>query len=188
MISPNTDLYWNVASPRAAVSVFGDEMVFRPIAPGFKQYGDRFQFIVGEAKGLDVPAQTVQLIDGQELRYDILVLTTGSRTKAPTVFKGVGSTEQVKADLQAFREQVRAAKTIVIAGGGPTGIELAGEIAFEFGAKKKVHLVGCLPNRRHSFYNSTWSTTSDNRLIARSRISLESREPSKRATTSAQGS
>lgn len=143
MVSPNTDLYWNMATPRAAAGVYGDEKIFKPIEPGFKQYGDRFQFIVGTAESLDESTKTVRLADGNKLKYDILVLATGSRTKAPTVFKGVGSTQDVKAELQRFRDDVKQAHTIVIAGGGPTGIELAGEVAFEFGSKKDVHLVIC---------------------------------------------
>ena len=57
------------------------------------------------------------------------------------MFKGVGSTEDVKANLHAFRKEVENAKAIVIAGGGPTGIEFAGEVAHRYGSKKQVYLV-----------------------------------------------
>jgi NADH dehydrogenase FAD-containing subunit len=141
MISPNTDIYWNMATPRAAAGVYGDEKIFRPIAPGFEQYGDRFEFVVGSAESLDVVAKTVKLADGQKLHYDILVLATGSRTKAPTVFKGVGSTEDVKEALRLFKEEVKSAQTILISGGGPTGIEFSAEVAYAYGAAKHVYLV-----------------------------------------------
>lgn len=141
LVSPNTDIYWNLAAPRAAIGVYGDEKVFQPIAPGFKQYGDEFEFIVGTAESFDVQAKAVKLVDGKILEYDFLILATGSRTKEITPFKGMGSTEETKKVLHAFREKVKESKTIVIAGGGPTGIELAAELAFEFGKKKQVQLV-----------------------------------------------
>jgi len=139
--APNTDLYWNLAAPRGAVGVYGDDKLFSAIAPGFKQYRDKFEFVVGTAETLDPEAKTVTLADGKTLEYDWLILATGSRLKEPLPFKGLGSTEATKEALHAFVAKVRESKDIVIAGAGPTGIEFAGEVAFEFPGKKKVHLV-----------------------------------------------
>ena len=141
LVSPNTDIYWNMAVPRALVGVYGDEKGFRKIAPGFERYGDRFEFVVGVAETLDVKSKIVGLAGGRVLEYDSLILATGSRTKEVTPFKGFGSTEEMKEALKVFREQVRGARTIVIAGGGPTGIEFAAEIKAEYGRKKEVCLV-----------------------------------------------
>ena len=115
LVSPNTDIYWNMAAPRAAIRVYGDEKVFQPIAPGFKQYGDKFESVVGTAQSLDVQAKTVGLADGKTLEYDFLILSTGSRTKEVTPFKGLGSTEETKKALHTFREKVKESKTIVTA-------------------------------------------------------------------------
>lgn len=150
LVSPNTDIYWNMAAPRAAIGVYGDEKVFQPIAPGFKQYGDKFEFIVGTAQSLDIQAKTVGLAGGKTLEYDFLILATGSRTQEVTPFKGLGSTEETKAALHAFREKVKESETIVIAGGGPTGIEFAAELTFEYGKKKQVHLVSLCRLENHS--------------------------------------
>lgn len=144
LVSPNTDLYWNIAAPRAAVGVYGDEKVFRPIAPGYEKYGERFEFIVDTAQSLDVRAKTVRLAGGQTLDYDFLILATGTRTTEITPFKGLNSTEETKRELQMLREKVEEAKTVIVAGGGPTGIEFAGELAYKYGKAKKVHLVSCL--------------------------------------------
>jgi NADH dehydrogenase FAD-containing subunit len=73
MVAPNTDLYWNLAAPRGAVGVYGDEKLFSAIAPGFKQYGDMFEFVVGTAETLDPEIKTVTLADGKTLKYDWLI-------------------------------------------------------------------------------------------------------------------
>jgi NADH dehydrogenase FAD-containing subunit len=140
IVAPNTHLYWNLAAPRGAVGVYGDDKLFSAIAPGFKQYGDSFEFVVGTAKTLDPQAKTVTLADGNILEYDWLILATGSRLKEPLPFKGLGSTEATKEALHAFVKKVRDSEDIIIAGAGPTGIEFAGEVASEFPGKN-VHLV-----------------------------------------------
>jgi NADH dehydrogenase FAD-containing subunit len=145
LVSPNTDIYWNMAAPRAAAGVYGDEKVFQPIAPGFKQYGDNFKFIIGTAQSLDFQNKTVGLADGKTIKYDFLILATGSRTKAVTPFKGLETTEKTKEALNELRQKVKQSSTIVIAGGGATGIEFAGELAFEYGSQKHIHLVRTVP-------------------------------------------
>jgi NAD(P)H-nitrite reductase large subunit len=144
LISPNTDIYWNMAAPRAAAGVYGDEKVFQPIAPGFKKYGDSFEFIIGTAQSLDFENKTIALADGKTIKYDYLILATGSRTKEVTPFKGLETTEKTKEALHELRQKIKQSSTIVIAGGGPTGIEFAGELAFEYGSQKHIHLVSII--------------------------------------------
>lgn len=57
IVAPNTHFYWNLAAPRGAVGVYGDEKLFSAIAPAFKQYGDKFEFVVGTAETLDPEAK-----------------------------------------------------------------------------------------------------------------------------------
>ncbi len=75
-----------------------------------------------------IAADHVVLEDGRRIAADFIVVATGSSYSAP--FKPAGD------DIEAFRaaqhrvaEDLAAAKTVVIAGAGPVGIELAGEIA-----------------------------------------------------------
>lgn len=49
--------------------------------------------------------------------------------------------EKTKSLLHEYQNKVKAAKSIIIAGAGPTGVETAGEIAFEYGKGKEVTLV-----------------------------------------------
>jgi apoptosis-inducing factor 2 len=146
LVSPNTHYYWNLASPRAVVpGQLTDEQLFKPIAAGFSQYpASKFEFILASAEHLDIEAKKVWISSstGKEtLDYDFLVLATGSHTKENTPFKELGSTEATKDALHKFQARVKEAKSIVIAGAGPSGVEIASELGFEYGRQKEIILV-----------------------------------------------
>jgi NADH dehydrogenase FAD-containing subunit len=159
LISRDTHLYWNLAAPRAVASAaeVPDEKLFVPVAEGFRQYPKKvFELVLGNAVGVDVASKEVTVVaavageeDGGKkihISYDILVLCTGSDTKVATPFKSRGSTEATKAALHEYQRLVRAAKSILVVGAGPTGVETAGELAFEFGSDKKIILVRHSPS------------------------------------------
>ncbi|KAM0324090.1 hypothetical protein ACHAQA_008280 [Verticillium albo-atrum] len=147
IVTPNTDHYWNLASTRGIVpGQFGDEALFTPLAPAFAQYPkDSYELVIGTAETLNPDASqvVVRTATGAErtIAYDALVVATGAHARDGMPWKEVGTTAATKAKLQAVRDEVRAAKKIVVAGGGTTGIELVGEIAFEFGTSKEVYFV-----------------------------------------------
>lgn len=146
IVSPNTHFYWNVAAPRAILpGLISDEKMFLPIAAGFKQYkNSQYQIITGRAQSVDFKTKTVQILDEsgeRTLDYDYLILATGSRTASDIPFKTLDTTEQTRQALHDYQAQVKKAKTIVIGGAGPTGVETAGELAFEYGKSKRIILV-----------------------------------------------
>lgn len=150
LVSPNSHFYWSMASPRGVLpGQLTDEQMFQPIAAGFKQYpASRFEFILAYATALDVDEKTVTISDESNsqaveraLDYDYLILATGSNTRNKTPFKGLGSTEATKTALHDFQARIEKAKTIVVAGGGVTGVEAAGELAFQYGPQKEIILV-----------------------------------------------
>lgn len=156
LVSPDTHFYWSMASPRGILpGQLADDQLFQPIAAGFKQYrGSQFEFILAHATSLDVDGKTVTIsesdglsngisiaVDQKELDYDYLILATGSRTRNDTPLKGLGSTDKTKAALHDFQTRIEKAKTIVVAGGGVTGVEVAGELGFQYGRQKKIILV-----------------------------------------------
>jgi hypothetical protein len=62
LVSPNTHHYWNIASPRGILpGELTDDQLFRPIAPGFSQYGGRFEFVLATAESVDFESRRVQL-------------------------------------------------------------------------------------------------------------------------------
>lgn len=100
-------------------------------------------FIKGTAETLDVPGKTVSYTDENGIKtsinYDKLVLATGSRVVRPASVPGVEYAFDVDAMAEATRleqhlkslaEQPESAmrNTVVVAGGGFTGIETATEM------------------------------------------------------------
>ena len=103
--------------------------------------------VLGEVVGVDPAARQVKLADGGHLPYDALILATGSMynyfghddwaVHAPGL-KTIENARTIRARLlRAFeRAEIeadpairQALLTIVVIGGGPTGVEMAGTIA-----------------------------------------------------------
>jgi NADH dehydrogenase len=103
--------------------------------------------VLGEVVGVDTEARRVALKDGGHLPYDALVVATGSvynyfgndgwAEHAPGV-RTIENARAIRAKLLRAFEQAEtepdperrdALLTIVVIGGGPTGVEMAGTIA-----------------------------------------------------------
>lgn len=138
LVSPSSDFFFRVAGPRAAVSsqLMPTSKVFYPIAPGLAQYdSSKLTFLVGTAAAAWDPAArtiTVKGVTGdapaeQVLAYHALIVATGTRTPTPA-FALHGSADESKDALLSIQEAIKNAKSIFIGGGGPVGVETAGEI------------------------------------------------------------
>ncbi|KAI1323296.1 hypothetical protein F5Y16DRAFT_412739 [Xylariaceae sp. FL0255] len=147
LVSRDSHFYWNIATPRALIpGQIPDEKIFQPIAPGFAHYPKgSVEVILGTATGIDAEGKKLEVtVDGQtqHIVYDYLILATGSKYLANTPFKSQGSTEDTIAGLHEMQEQIRHAKNIVVVGSGATGVEISGELGFEYGAgEKKITLI-----------------------------------------------
>lgn len=121
--------------------------LFAEIAPGFKQYpSSSYELVQGTATGIDASAKTVSIETPSGLKqqtYTHLVIATGSRTATEnSPWKGsIEGTEKTKQVLHEHQEKVKAAKSIVVAGAGPTGVETAAELAFEYKGTKEITLI-----------------------------------------------
>ncbi|XP_058109057.1 uncharacterized protein LOC131252415 [Magnolia sinica] len=86
------------------------------------------------SSAVNITETEVLTAGGHRITYDYLVIATGHADSFP----------MTRADrLKQFEEdnkKIKSAKSILIIGGGPTGVELAGEIAVDF-PEKKVTLV-----------------------------------------------
>src|ERR1700730_8721249 len=104
------------------------------------------EVILAEVKSVNVAAKTVDIGD-REIAYDYLILATGSRHS----YFGHGEWEKLAPGLKSLEDAVEirrrlllafeyaekitdktansAAVTLVVMGGGPTGVEMAGAIA-----------------------------------------------------------
>ncbi|KAL6005456.1 hypothetical protein ACLOJK_006023 [Asimina triloba] len=82
----------------------------------------------------DVTENDVITTEGRSISYDYLVIATGHRDYVPR--DRPSRVQQLHKD----HEKIISSKSILVVGGGPTGVELAAEIAVDF-PDKKVTLV-----------------------------------------------
>jgi NADH dehydrogenase len=104
------------------------------------------EVLMGEVTGFDRHTRIV-LMGSRQLHYDYLIIATGTQynyfghddwPRFPPSLKTVADAARIRhrilhaferAELETDGESVRALLTLVLVGGGPTGIELAGALA-----------------------------------------------------------
>jgi NADH dehydrogenase FAD-containing subunit len=134
LVNPSKDLYWRFAAPRACVSkeMMPPKKIFYPIEPAFTYAFPKFKFVQGTATHVDSAGQTVSVttVEGeqQSIPYAALVIATGFTTPSP-LFTQQTDAAALEKVYDAFQAGLKNAKTVVIGGGGPVGVETAGEIA-----------------------------------------------------------
>lgn len=130
LVSTSSHAMCRPACPRALISneMFNQEKLFVSISKTFEQYSkDNFRFIHGTATQLDCVKRIVSLdlaSGGAEvLDFHALVIATGAYTPSPLL--GLNrDVDFLKSSWREFREALLRAKSIVIAGGGPAGVEV----------------------------------------------------------------
>lgn len=134
VIDPSTHYWWRICAPRAviATSEMPHDKTFLSIADGFKQYdADAFVLHQAKATSVDTTSRTVsyQSESGSSstISYYALVIATGSNTPTPLTSLH-GSHKKSIAALDVTNKRISTARSIVIGGGGPVGVEIAGEI------------------------------------------------------------
>ena len=150
VVAPNTHMLYPIAMPRLIVpGQMEEDKAVIPLEVQFKQYpASKFEHILGVAEKLDVNGKVVavKLNDKDERRevsYDKLIVATGSASRDHMPWKTEGTTEQLLEKLHKVQGQIGKAKTIVVAGGGATGTETAGELGSEYGkaGTKEIYFV-----------------------------------------------
>ncbi|KAF2126307.1 putative AMID-like mitochondrial oxidoreductase [Dothidotthia symphoricarpi CBS 119687] len=132
LVSTSSHAMCRPACPRALISddMFNQDKLFVSIPKQFEQYKSSFRFIHGTATELHHDQRTVSLDiagDIEQIDYYALVIATGASTYSPLF--GFNRDEVfLRESWTVFREALPAARSIVIAGGGPTGVETAGEL------------------------------------------------------------
>jgi NADH dehydrogenase len=135
-----TPLLYQVAT--AALSPADITAPIRQVLTSFRN----IETVLGEVIGVDSDKKTVLLSQGGFIPYDVLILATGSTddyfgnkawaSYAPGV-KTLQNARLIRSDLlraferaEATEDPVRRAEllTMVVVGGGPTGVEMAGTI------------------------------------------------------------
>ncbi|RSL41665.1 hypothetical protein CEP54_015744 [Fusarium duplospermum] len=149
LVSRSDEFYWNIATPRAAIpGQLTNDQVFFSIPKAFSKYpSQRFEFVLGniEIWNPDENSVAVNQSDGQTrvLHYDTILVATGSDYVDNMPWKLVGTSQETRSSLAKLRDAVDKAKSIIVGGGGPTGVEFAGELGYQYAktGKKQVTLV-----------------------------------------------
>ncbi|KAL4875864.1 hypothetical protein BJY04DRAFT_150785 [Aspergillus karnatakaensis] len=141
IVSTSPEIICRPATPRAFLAdhYFDQAKLFVKLEDQFTQYGAKFKFIHGRAAALDHENRVVTVsklgntnTDTTEtetkISYHALVIATGSSTPSPLLSLNSAGEAELKKHWSAFRSALPTAKTIVIAGGGPVGVETAGEL------------------------------------------------------------
>ncbi len=131
---------------QTALSMLAPQDIARPIRQILRGHRNT-EFILGEVSGIDKERGTVDLIDGRQLQYDYLVLAPGATSSyfgnedwarfAPSlksVDDAVATRRRLILACEKAQESTILGATsrslhVVVIGGGPTGVELAGNIA-----------------------------------------------------------
>lgn len=115
--------------------VYGDAFSHRVMVPENKMLK---RGKVVQANVNKVEPGKVSLDDGTELEYDFLVCATGSHNKLVEPPSSVTSKKETMAFFEDFSTKIKEAKKILIVGGGPSAVELVGEIADRYGNSKDI--------------------------------------------------
>jgi apoptosis-inducing factor 2 len=167
IISLSSHMHFSVSAPRSVVdtTLIPIKDLEVPIKENLPRT-DQLNFIHGKVTGLDYANRTVRYIllsdDYQEtgnttISYDSLFIALGSHSKHPA-FKLRGRHSDTVAELEKLNQQITAAKSIVIAGGGPVAIETMGEIASKYGRSKALTIFTNGPSLLHNVNPDIGST------------------------------
>ena len=152
LATPNTHLFFKIGSPRALINstLIPEAKILRPLAEGFSAYtSSQFTLIQALATSLDSSQRIVTVTPmisdtpttTQQLHYDTLIISTGTTSTSPlwTLHPDQSLTTTALKSMHAILPTI---KTVLIAGGGPVGIETAGEIATAYPSCKVTLLSG----------------------------------------------
>ncbi|KAJ5919182.1 hypothetical protein N7466_010125 [Penicillium verhagenii] len=137
LISASPEVLCRPATPRAMMSddLLPQDKLFVSIPTLFKNYpAANFRFEHAHAKRVDHVNRTVSIQSKkaeqsheQTLPFHALIIATGSSTPSPLLGLNHDAND-LRAHWAVFRHALKKAKTIVIGGGGPAGVEVAGEL------------------------------------------------------------
>lgn len=93
-----------------------------------REYFTKGDLVISSA--INITESEVFTADGREFAYDYLVIATGHTESIPKT-----RTERLD-QYKGENTKIKSARSVLIVGGGPTGVELAAEIAVDFPDKK----------------------------------------------------
>lgn len=164
-IAPTDEFYWKIGAPRTLInpSSLPVEKALVSVLPYFEKYGEKYQFIKALVRSIDPATKTLTLSNESSVKYDSLVIASGT-IFANNLWSTARGSEPLKAELADLHKKLPEAQTIVIAGGGPAGVETAGELGDVYGSKKDVTLYSGTTNLLNSLNNKNVGKDAEGRL------------------------
>ncbi len=166
LVNPAEDFYWKIGAPRTVVNPASlpAEKTIIPIGPAFSKYpAEQFQFIKAYASSIDANTRAVKLSTGQSVKYDTLVICSGTHFRT-NIWSTTPGSEALKAALEDMHNRIPSAETILVAGGGPAGVETAGELGELYGNKKDITLLSGTKNLLNRLNNKNVGKDAESRL------------------------
>lgn len=140
VVSKSTHFYANPGAPRLLVEPEHLEKVFFSVENYLNKHsnGTKFEFIHDSVDKANFSSKTLELSGGKKLKYDYLIVATGSRSDNPA-FKLDGNYVESENAVRELNKSIKDSGSIAVLGGGATGVETAAEIAYTY-PKKNVTL------------------------------------------------
>ncbi|KAF7710517.1 apoptosis-inducing factor 2 [Silurus meridionalis] len=133
LINPLDAFHHNVASLRASVQSGFAKQTFIPYKETFGQF-----FLQGRVIRIDTTDKYVVLDNGKEVSYSHLILCTGSEGPFPGKCNIVDSYHKAIESYEGIVKEFQEAESVLVIGGGATGVEMAAEIGTEYPYKKVI--------------------------------------------------
>jgi NADH dehydrogenase FAD-containing subunit len=129
LIEKRERFFHNIGALRAAVDAAWLPKLFIPYDKLLKRGK------VQQSTAVKVSREAVTLSTGETLGFDYLILATGSSYPFPAKMTS-DNVAQASADVRRVNTLIKEARSILLIGAGPVGIEFAGEIASAYPNKR----------------------------------------------------
>ncbi|CAN3364471.1 hypothetical protein DICA3_E16842 [Diutina catenulata] len=145
VVAPSETTYNNTSAPRLLVEPeLGSQAVINVKQSLEKQKGaHQYEYVTGKAEKVDTAANKVFVAGSTDpVAYDFLVVATGHRNSVPGLTSANEGAESAVKAIKDLHDEVVAGTTVCVIGGGPTGVEIAAEVAQKYPTKKVTLVTG----------------------------------------------
>jgi len=165
LVNPSEEFYWKVGAPRAIIrpEMLSMDQALLNFLPTFEKYGDKFQFIKGKVTAIEPTSKTVEVNTGDKIHYDQVVIASGTYFDNDLWSTSRG-TDALKQEVSDLHKRLPSAESIMVGGGGPCGVETAGELGEAYGGKKEIILLSGADRLLHKPRNQAPSKLSQQML------------------------
>ncbi|KAL5391428.1 hypothetical protein DPSP01_001296 [Paraphaeosphaeria sporulosa] len=138
LVEKNSHLNYVFSFPRFSVLKGHEQDAFIPYS-GLSKGAPEGIFRHVQDTVTEVTERFVELKSGEKLRYEYLVIATGTSSRLPSKVVSTDSRD-AEHELRGMQDEIQQARRIAIVGGGAVGVELASDIK-DFYPEKEVTLV-----------------------------------------------